>query len=499
MRNKQLAEWLEGQISSSNQRELTEVIRNEPEFRREAAKETVVKRLLEARRTPEDEFVEQVLARVQRSKERPQSSRRRLRIKWTIVRVAAVAVILLGLYLIIPDFKREAGIRVVAAEGVDTLDSKALNNRQRLNLRSGLLELDLHGEARVVIEAPAVFRIVSPHHIQLMSGRCFAEMLERDANLRIETPAGDIVDLGTMFAVDVTSPDSMDVHVFDGAVEVINSKGTKRLTEGQGLSIKGTKELKELVASPGLFVSMIPPRNEPVTPGLHWSFDEGVGSRVATTAVKDDSATAGTLISEDPGSPGPRWIEGVFGHALQFNGKGDWVKTRHAGVSGTQDRTVACWVRLPPDWGGTDRAALMAWGHKSKKKVGSAWMLTIRGDQSAHPERWGRLRLSVGGQSALGTTDLRDGQWHHVAAVSQSGATGMNILLYVDGQLEIVTRSDVERLNTDTEGEHSETLRFGRQIYWEDHFLRGALDEIYLFEVALSGDQIRSLMMGEGI
>ena len=43
----------------------------------------------------------------------------------------------------------------------------------------------------------------------------------------------------------------------------------------------------------------------------------------------------------------------------------------------------------------------------------------------------------------------------------------------------------------------SKTIRFGRQIFWEDQYLRGALDEAYLFDAALSGDQIRSLMRGE--
>ena len=66
-----------------------------------------------------------------------------------------------------------------------------------MKLQQTILELDLSGKARVVIEAPAAFTVVSPLHVRLDQGRCFAEMVKGTSGLRIETPSGNAFDFGT--------------------------------------------------------------------------------------------------------------------------------------------------------------------------------------------------------------------------------------------------------------------------------------------------------------
>ena len=104
-----------------------------------------------------------------------------------------------------------------------------------------------------------------------------------------------------------------------------------------------------------------------------------------------------------------------------------------------------------------------------------------------------RLASTAGGRVEYDYSFPKD-EWHHVAAVAMMAEHGPTILLYVDGQLEIATRSTRRAFETVTEHDLSEPIRFGRQIYWEDAFYRGALDEIYLFDAALTGDQVRQLM-----
>ena len=145
-----------------------------------------------------------------------------------------------------------------------------------------------------------------------------------------------------------------------------------------------------------------------------------------------------------------------------------------------------------------DAAPISAWGLiQGKVGTGQGWMLALGkgGRNKTHVS--GRLRLSLGNQQIVGTTELSDGKWHHIAAVVSNGSNGPMALLYVDGKLENVVRNTIESMETDTESQASETIRFGRQIYFEDLYLRGALDELYLIEAALSGDQIRMLMQGE--
>ncbi len=392
-----------------------------------------------------------------------------------------------------PSESGQPGIRVTATEGVGTLDIVRLQRGDTTVLKRGILELELNGEARVVFEAPATFNVISPRRIRLSAGRCFAEMDEGKSGLIIETPSGEALDLGTRFAVHVPSPQKMEVHVFDGAVEVSNSQGTTQLVEGQGLALEETGNCKELTAQPGNFVSHVPRSAEIHEPFLYWSFDEGDGDEIAASGrAADAEAGHGILHTEDGG--GPTFVPGVSGTALKFDGKSQWVGTGHPGISGDQDRTVACWVRLPVDWEKPDKAPILSWGLVDSHQSGKGWMLSVSPLFKRHPEYFGRLRLSVGEQQVIGTSDLRDGRGHHVAAIVAGDENGPAALLYVDGKLENVTRNSIELVETETASRDAEPIRFGRQIFWDKLFMRGSLDEVYLFDAALSGDQIRSLM-----
>ena len=73
------------------------------------------------------------------------------------------------------------------------------------------------------------------------------------------------------------------------------------------------------------------------------------------------------------------------------------------------------------------------------------------------------------------------------------GKGGPATLMYVDGQLENVDCKAVY-INTKTDPADSAPIRFGRHLFYGKEFLRGAIDECYIYEKALSGDEIRQLM-----
>lgn len=425
-------------------------------------------------------------------------SGRRSHLRYVIA--ASVVALLVGVifwFNATPD-SGKPGIRVIAAEGVGTLDIERLQQGEATVLQRGILELELNGEARVVLEAPTTFNVLSPKHIQLSSGRCFVEMAEGNSGLLVETPTGEALDLGTRFAVHVPSPEKMEVHVFDGAVDVSDSQGTTRLTEGEGLEVEESGDRKELPARPEQFVSRVPRTRCSSEPFLFWSFDEAEGDRVAAEGSAENLAdAAGILRSEIPDTSGPTFVEGVSGTALEFNGTSQWVSTDHPGISGDKDRTVACWVRLPSDWERRDRAPLISRGLKDGHVQGAAWMLHVVGSNRRFPEVAGRPRLSVGGQAIVGSTDLRSGRWHHLAVVYVREQGEHAVLLYVDGRLQNVTRNSIESVETETTAEGARPISFGRRLYGAQTFMRGALDEVYVFQGALSGDQIRDLMTKE--
>jgi hypothetical protein len=100
----------------------------------------------------------------------------------------------------------------------------------------------------------------------------------------------------------------------------------------------------------------------------------------------------------------------------------------------------------------------------------------------------GALRVEVEGGYIVGSRDLRDGQWHHVAAVfTNNFANVANIALYVDGARESVSAQSAVAINTAAGGD----LQLGTDI--QARYFTGTLDEVRIFNRALAAGEITSL------
>lgn len=99
---------------------------------------------------------------------------------------------------------------------------------------------------------------------------------------------------------------------------------------------------------------------------------------------------------------------------------------------GSNARTVAFWVRVPQDAAPGQQAEIAGFGHKKNSPLRVAW--------NTAPEHGllGALRTELDGSALVGSTSLRDGQWHHVAVMIVGGKKSGRIELkqYVDGRLE---------------------------------------------------------------
>ncbi|MGH7957854.1 MAG: hypothetical protein ACREH8_12730 [Opitutaceae bacterium] len=91
-----------------------------------------------------------------------------------------------------------------------------------------------------------------------------------------------------------------------------------------------------------------------------------------------------------------------------------WAK-RRAGVSGissNRPRTVAFWVKVAEDAQSLD-TWMIGWGTDlpklGRRPVHIGW------NRRPAEGPLGALRTDFGGGHAIGTTNLRDGTWHHVA------------------------------------------------------------------------------------
>ena len=205
-----------------------------------------------------------------------------------------------------------------------------------------------------------------------------------------------------------------------------------------------------------------------------WRFDEGSGS-----TVKDSSGNGydGTIQGD------LTWTDGVFKGALQFTGAaGDRVEvSNYEGVVGRADRTTLAWIKT------TGAGTIISWGSDDAR-----WVFDI---YTAFQGVAGAPRMLLVGGFIVGSTDVRDGEWHHVAAVLESaGAPRVSdIRLYVDGVQEAISYLARGTVNT---GNRAVWIGDGHNQNFPP--FTGALDEVGIFSRALSEEEIREAMDGLG-
>jgi len=176
----------------------------------------------------------------------------------------------------------------------------------------------------------------------------------------------------------------------------------------------------------------------------------------------------------------PSWLPGGgrLGGALRFGGTADHVQMfDFRGIPWIQSRTVGAWIRTDAD----KTADIVGWGAAG---VGESWRLFVDGATGA-------FGVSVTGGQVIGRTDVTDGRWHHVAV-----AVGMDddpdiadARLYVDGRPEAPGSLVPGRFDTVL----ADPLRIGVFNTASTRYFAGDIDDVALFDVALTDEQMTRL------
>jgi hypothetical protein len=158
------------------------------------------------------------------------------------------------------------------------------------------------------------------------------------------------------------------------------------------------------------------------SPVGYWRFNEGSGSTAydATNNNNDGTITG----------PGWTWTSGISGSALYFNGggqffDGDGVTVPHSSSLDINGRfTVEAWIKAT----GSDNYLAIVDKYEYQDPLSKGFTLYLNN---------GNLRLSIysashGEGTCIGTSDLRDNTWHHVAGTWD----GDSMRVYVDCQME---------------------------------------------------------------
>lgn len=368
-------------------------------------------------------------------------------------------------------------------------------NAGLLKLEEGYSEITLRNNVRLILEAPVELNLESLDQITLISGRLVARVPKAAIGFTVLTPESEIVDLGTEFGVEVARDGATEVHVLEGEVKARGRKqeAFSNLLKDEAMSIDAEQTYTFMHSRPEQFRRALPGRSTADPGYLHWPCDRG-GSQVECIGSGiEGELFPGTLRSSRKENE-PDYQNGKFGDALHFNGRGGHVETAFPGIGSNNPRTVAFWTKVPKDSSTETGYAMVSWGLFKKE---SAWQISPNPSQSDGP--LGRIRIGTLDAYVIGSTDLRDDSWHHIAIVMYGGDEAdlsTHIFLYVDGKLEKSSRKSVARIDTDLGNPASKPLTLGKNLNRarNKRFFKGWLDEIYVFDTALEPEKIRSLM-----
>ena len=204
----------------------------------------------------------------------------------------------------------------------------------------------------------------------------------------------------------------------------------------------------------------------------YYNFNQGVGNGTNTGLTTLDDLTAnnsdGTLVNFALTGTSSNWSPATgSGKVLDFV-DGDYVTGANALLPvGNSARTIECWLKSAP----------ASSGYEVFFNYGTA-VNSQRASLGISPG--GKLLFSGEFNDLEGTSSIRDGVWHHCAATFD----GTTLRVYVDGNLENSTGTTYNTTGT--------TFDIGRKIGQNGEFLDGKLDELRVWNVARTQDQIRA-------
>ena len=158
---------------------------------------------------------------------------------WRQLAAAAVFVALLGISALWW-VQRGAVVEIVkATSGISAEWSSG--SRVRLNelkLVRGEVSMRLASGVLLTVTAPAEVKLLDAMQVRLFAGRVSAVVPVAGRGFAVETPAGRVIDLGTRFGVEAGPANVVEVHVFEGRVEVTTSqKQHLQLAAGDAASL----------------------------------------------------------------------------------------------------------------------------------------------------------------------------------------------------------------------------------------------------------------------
>jgi hypothetical protein len=374
-----------------------------------------------------------------------------------------------------------------------------------IRIESGLAQIVFYSGARVAIEGPTDLQIISPLEASCRSGRLTAEVPAQAHGFRINTPQGEVTDLGTTLGHEVRE-NATELHVFKGSVRLrLTGEGSvDDVPEGARAILEHSGAPRLIAADPSAFASLadLQAKSTAAT-DLHYDRWRAANSRLnrdPSLRVHLDfehaSPSDWRLPNVCRGNPevdaavivGCQWIEGRWPakSAVEFRSVNDRIRLS---VPGKLDAlTLSAWVRVQ----GLDRKFNSLFMCEGFQPGTIHWL--IRND--------GVLGLTVIGQSRgeiqvipspPAVTLDQFGMWLHLAVVLDGNLN--RVKHYVNGSPvseNPLYISPPFLIGAAELGNWNSNGHPGRDSLLIRNF-SGAMDEFCLFDRALEDGEIREL------
>ena len=198
----------------------------------------------------------------------------------------------------------------------------------------------------------------------------------------------------------------------------------------------------------------------------YWSFDEGGGD---TAYDYSGNSNDGTIYDA-------AWVTGVSGAALEFDGENAYVEVPYDAVLDDYPPiSVACWVKIPD----------LSTEHIIILNKGNCWAPVINSSRQFWVDMPGLTPQQVFSPNALPVNT-----WQHLALVYD----GSQVRLYENGS-ESVSEAVTGVLAADT---HPLMIGANSPDPYTSYIFRGLIDEVRIYDRALSEEEIQELYSFHG-
>jgi len=206
---------------------------------------------------------------------------------------------------------------------------------------------------------------------------------------------------------------------------------------------------------------------------LYLTFDEDDGAIVKDLSSYNNN---GSIVGN------PIQVEGIFESALEFNGTTDSVEIPDSNsLAITKAITLEMWVKLPNDGANTNNVGIEKGGWEPGEY--SLYVFYVPGNGTAMQFRDLPEACADANSGFLGP-NLKDDQWHHIAGTWD----GKVISLYTDGDLSMSVDCGTGPLQR-----NKNPVYIGARN-GSERFLKGIVDEVRIYDRALSESEIKKDM-----